>query len=200
MADIFNNPIASYKNFKMGTEIDIAGTFIYNGMKELERIIVFSNESEVFSFLYHIAVGIERLQKVLIVMLEEISPDQIKDFEESLYTHNHQQLHERIKEKSNIKLNSRSISFLYLLSDFYKNCRYDRFHLEGKYSAEKIALCKYIERYFESADYDKHFITSDIVNTEKVKELFGRIIGSIAKRYYSEICEQSYKQIFTHMN
>ncbi|MHB1394802.1 MAG: hypothetical protein ACYCYE_17430 [Clostridia bacterium] len=61
MSDIFNDPIVSYKNFKMGTGIDVSGTFIYNGMKELEQMESLYYESETLSFLYHIAVGIERL-------------------------------------------------------------------------------------------------------------------------------------------
>jgi len=194
LADIFNDPVASYKNFKMGTEIDIAGIFIYDGMKELEKIVGFAYEGEVFSFLYHIAVGIERLQKVLIVMLEDISVDEITSFEESLHTHNHQQLHERITQKKAIRLNKKEISFLHLLDEFYINCRYDRFQLKGRYGAEKIALCKFIESHIDPNDLERHFMTKDIMNTPKVKEFFGRIIGVIAKRYYSEICEQAYKQ------
>lgn len=43
------SPVEAYKNFKMGTEIDVAGIFIYDGMKELERIVSFAYESEAFS-------------------------------------------------------------------------------------------------------------------------------------------------------
>lgn len=121
MADIFNDPILSYKNFKMGTEIDVSGTFIYNGMKELEQMDTFNYESEVFSFLYHIAVGIERLQKVLIVILEEINANNTLAFEESLITHSHQELHDRIKRKCAITFHSRENGFLQVLSEFIKN-------------------------------------------------------------------------------
>ena len=58
-----------YRNFKMGTELDIAGTFIYDGINSLKSMGNFEVESEIFSFLYHISVGIERMQKIIIVLI-----------------------------------------------------------------------------------------------------------------------------------
>lgn len=187
------NSVEAHKNFKMGTEIDIAGIFIYDGMKELERIKSITYESEAFSFLYHIAVGIERLQKVLLVMLEEITEDNIKAFEKSLHTHSHQQLHDRIKNEFDIRLSPREYSFLHLLSDFYNHCRYDRYLLSGDYGADKDLLCKYIKACFNPDNIERQFLSNDIVITPQLKKFFGRIIGSIARRYYDAIREQAYK-------
>lgn len=199
MSDIYNDPILSYKNFKMGTEIDIAGVFIYNGMKELEQLDSFYNESEIFSFLYNISVGIERLQKVLIVLLEEINEDNIIEFEKSLITHSHQELQDRIKRKCSITLASRQNKFLQVLNNFYKGCRYDRFNILGKYGSEKTILSEYIHNNLNSDDYEIDIFSGDIRNNLKIKELIGRIIGSIARKYYNEICNQSRKQnIYTY--
>jgi len=188
------SPVEAHKNFKMGTEIDIAGIFIFDGMKELERIVGFAYESEVFSFLYHIAVGIERLQKVLLVVLEKITEENIREFEDSLHTHNHQQLYNRIKNKCDLKLSPREFSFLHILSSFYIHCRYDRYLLSGDYGAEKDLLCKFIEAHFNSDNIERHFFTNVIMNTPQLKEFFGRIIGAIARKYYSAIKEEAYKQ------
>lgn len=68
-----DNTIFNYKNFYMVTELDVSGTFIYEGIKQLNRTEVFSIESEIFYFLYNISVGIERLQNVLLVLLEKIN-------------------------------------------------------------------------------------------------------------------------------
>ncbi|WP_427340451.1 hypothetical protein [Caloranaerobacter sp. DY30410] len=83
------NKVTYFKNFTIETEIDIAGTFIYNGIREFNRLETFNNEQEIFHVLYPISVGIERLQKVLIVLLEDISLDELEDFEKSLITHSH---------------------------------------------------------------------------------------------------------------
>jgi len=188
------NKVELYKNFNMGTEIDIAGIFIYDGIKELERIVSFSYESEIFSFLYHISVGIERLQKVLLVMLEERTEDCFRDFEDSLRTHNHIQLHDRIKKECNITLSPREYSFLNVLSSFYMHYRYDRFMLNGSYDADKELLCNFIKAHFSSDNIKRNFFTDDVINTLYTKEFFGRIIGAITRKYYSEIKSQAHKQ------
>lgn len=67
-----DNTIFNNKNFNMVTELDVSGTFIYEGIKQFNRIEVFLIESEIFYFLYNISVGIERLQNILLVLLEKI--------------------------------------------------------------------------------------------------------------------------------
>ncbi len=115
------NLIQFYKNFNLGREIDIAGTFIYNGMKCFDKMEWFEEECEVFHVLYQLSVGIERLQKVLVVLLEEfpleINEENVATFEKSLITHSHQILHQRISNKLSIHFNSHQNSFLQLLTN-----------------------------------------------------------------------------------
>ena len=54
-----------YQNFNMVIELDIAGGFIYDGIKKIYEMSSFANDYETFSALYNIAVGIERLQKIV---------------------------------------------------------------------------------------------------------------------------------------
>lgn len=198
MEDIFRDPIESYKNFNMGTEIDIAGIFIYNGIKELDAMETFYYESEVFAFLYPISVGIERLQKVLIVLAENISEEKVEEFEKSLITHNHQELHGRIKKCVDIKFNSRQNSFLQVLSNFYKNCRYERFNIKGQYNSEKQILIKYVKDNLSNGSIEKDMFGNEI-NTIKTKELLGRVVGSIARNYYDNIyILASNKNLYTY--
>lgn len=155
MTDIFTDPVLHYKNFKMGTEIEIAGTFIYNGMKELEQIDLFDIESEMFMLLYNLAVGIERLQKVVIVLSENI--EDITIFEDSLKSHNHQNLHNRILRNGiAIRLSTRENAFLQLLSIFYDKHRYGRFHVSTELKAEKLELSSYIRQSFKG-NYEEDF-------------------------------------------
>ncbi|WP_339280267.1 hypothetical protein [Lysinibacillus sp. FSL P2-0066] len=185
MTDIFTDPVLHYKNFKMGTEIEIAGTFIYNGMKELEQIDLFDIESEMFMLLYNLAVGIERLQKVVIVLSENI--EDITIFEDSLKSHNHQNLHNRILRNGiAIRLSTRENAFLQLLSIFYDKHRYGRFHVSTELKAEKLELSSYIRQSFKG-NYEEDFFSGSIRNNEELKDFFGRVIGSISKKYYLEI-------------
>ncbi|WP_143317743.1 hypothetical protein [Clostridium sp. HBUAS56017] len=198
MKNIFNDHIKHYKNFNMGAEIDIAGTFIYNGIKELDSIESFHYGSEVFTFLYPISVGIERLQKSLIVLVENISEDEIEDFERSLITHSHQGLHDRIKKHIDIKFNSRQNGFLQILNNFYKNCRYERFNIKGQYDSEKVILIDYIKANLSDDKIERDIFGNEI-NTTKTKELLGRVIGSIARTYYENIYEfASRENLYTY--
>lgn len=177
-----------YKNFNMGTEIDIAGNFIYKGMSELEKIKCFYYESDTFSFLYPVSIGIERLQKVLIVLSENIMESDMEEFEKSLITHNHQQLQERISRTCGIKLNSRQNGFLQLISEFYKSCRYNRFNYGGDIGYENTILYKYIIQNCERKDINTHFINSEkLMNSDGIKKMFGKTIGSISTCYYNSI-------------
>ena len=47
-----------------GIALEISGEFIYDGIQALNTMDSSSNSAELFSFLYHISVGIERLQKI----------------------------------------------------------------------------------------------------------------------------------------
>lgn len=57
-----------YKNFNMVIELDIAGEFIYNGIHGFCRLKYISNEGPTFASLYNMAVGIERLEKIVYVL------------------------------------------------------------------------------------------------------------------------------------
>ena len=60
---IFKNPELFWKNFNLGTELQISGSFIYNALYHLDKMKNFRYEEDCFEFLYNISVGIERLQK-----------------------------------------------------------------------------------------------------------------------------------------
>ena len=179
--------IWNYKNFNMVNELDIAGEFIYDGIQTLNQMDVISDGAAIFSFLYHTAVGVERLQKILVVLLEDITLDNYKEFEEGIVTHSHCHLHERIAKKHEIKLNSRENEFLSLLTTFYNHSRYNRFNLDKPYCQEKEITEKYITKYLDEADISRSVCSNDIIVNPKVRELFGRVIGSISKKYYQAL-------------
>ena len=182
-----DDKIWNYKNFKMGNELDIAGEFIYDGMHTLNQMDVVSDGAAIFSFLYHTAVGVERLQKILVVLLEDITLDNYKEFEEGIVTHSHCYLHERISKKYKIELNSRENEFLSILTTFYNHSRYNRFNIDKPYCQEKEITEKYIVKYLDETNISRSIYSSDIIVNQTVKELFGRVIGSISSKYYQAL-------------
>ncbi|MDR3583834.1 MAG: hypothetical protein P4L59_00745 [Desulfosporosinus sp.] len=184
-----------YKNFNMGREIDIAGTFIYNGMKNFNIVDGFSEECDIFHILYPLAVGIERLQKVLLVLLEdfpeEITDETIKEFEKSLITHSHQNLHGKISLKYKLGFNTHQNAFLQLLTEFYETCRYDRFNISPNSHKERDLFIAFLSNRLNiEICVDKAFM--DTPNDTRIKKFFGRIVGTVTRAYYSAIRDQAY--------
>jgi len=63
-------PSDYWQNFELLKEIEIAGGFIYDGLRTLNEMEYFHYETEIFNVLYNLSVGLERLTKVSIVLLE----------------------------------------------------------------------------------------------------------------------------------
>lgn len=135
-----------WKNFNLGTELSIAGSFLYNGLKAFDCMDNFNNVDEVFEFLYNISVGVERLEKVLVILIEHNESINQEKLEKSLITHNHSALLQRIAQKYTLGLHPVHNSFIQLLTNFYMTWRYDRFNMGDayNYSKEREALVSFL--------------------------------------------------------
>lgn len=173
----------------MVTELDIAGEFIYDGIYVLNQMATIDQSALLFSFLYHISVGLERLQKIVIVLFEDINLENYKKFEKSLITHCHMDLSKRICKCTGINMNACENEFLQMLTVFYKSERYHRFNLESQFSAEQDSVANFIAKYLPPKKIQRHFLTDGIIISNDVKELFGRVIGKLSKKYYNLVCE-----------
>lgn len=189
MSNSLPDKIWNYKNFNMGTELDISGEFIYDGMQTLNQMKGIEQDALLFSFLYHVSVGLERLQKIILALFENVTMENCEDFEKSLITHSHSELSERISRSTKLQLNTRENEFLQLLAVFYKTARYHRFNIKSQYSEEQCMIANYIKRYLSQEKIQNHFITGKLLVTDGVKELFGKVIGSISKKYYELVRE-----------
>ncbi|XHX76412.1 MAG: hypothetical protein RBJ76_18460 [Stenomitos frigidus ULC029] len=157
-------------------------------------------EDEVFETLYNISVGIERLFKVAIILVEhEDNIDQNK-FEKSLITHSHQGLLERLKKGKSFNLSGVHNEFLSMLSTFYKTHRYGRYSTSelATDSKESDALQTYIKKYLGIT------ITDDppfnlAPNSQRIRKFIGKVVGKISTLLYEIICEESRRRnIYTY--
>lgn len=190
--------ISFWKTFNLCKELSLAGSFIYNGLKAFDEMETFQNEEEIFEFLYNISVGIERLEKIVIILKEKIQIEKLKKFEESIKTHNHAALMDRITENQKA-FAPIQLAFLKILTDFYKSWRYDRFSLNDfqNYDKEKQALISFIEKYFNIQI--KNDFPETTINTIQMKKSIGKCIGKIVNYLYNKIIEYSNKEgVFTY--
>lgn len=92
-------PADFWKNFRLGEEVHISGTFIYNGLRRFHELQHFESDDELFEFLYELCVGLERLLKIAIVLFEHSDAAHQTQLEESLITHNHVVLTARLQSQ-----------------------------------------------------------------------------------------------------
>lgn len=185
-----------WKNFKLGKELDISGRFIYNGLQCFHRMEHFHYEEDIFEFLYNISVGIERLLKVCIILIEHSDDLDQDEFEKSLITHNHQELLNRIKKKHKIRLSTVHNDFLQILGKFYKSYRYGRYNLDAM-DGEKFQLHDFIEKHLKLEINDQPFFNTK--NDVHIKKFIGKTIGKITEELFTIIESEAHRlSIFTY--
>jgi hypothetical protein len=81
---------------------------------------------EIFEVFYYLSVGLERLLKSAVVLLEHNDKGDQEALEHSLITHNHLELLRRIKQHTTVNTSMLHNEFLGLLATFYKTFRYDQ--------------------------------------------------------------------------
>jgi len=180
-----------WKNFRLGTELQVSGSFIYNALYFFDQMECFNNEEEIFEFLYNLSVGIERLEKIAIILLEHDTSANQKDFEKTLITHSHSDLIDRIKKKKNLNLSKCHNKLIQLLSNFYISMRYGRFNLSSVYKPNQEAL-KFIE--FIQSELNIEIKTDMILataNDDRIKRFIGKIVEKIVSQLYEIVKDEA---------
>lgn len=181
-----------WKNFHLGTELDISGSFIFNGLKCFHEMDTLYYSDEIFEFLYNISVGLERLFKITITLTEDTININQEEFEKSLITHNHLELFNRIKNKNKLNIGKIHISFLQVLSSFYKSYRYERYNFISNKDRkdEKNLLHNFIEKNYNLKINDNFPFDITFIDI-KLKKFIGKIIGKFTNLLYQIIKDKA---------
>ena len=190
---MLNEPNYFWKNFRLGTELQISGSFIYNAIYTLENMQTFYYQEECFEFLYNISIGLERLQKIAIILIEHEENLSQDDFEKSLITHNHFVLLDRIKKTRNLNLGKQHNKFFTLLDNFYNSVRYDRYSLSSVYRPpqDQRGLINFISE--ELKIEIKTGLPFSTGATPNIKKFVGKIIGKITTQLFELIRTEAYR-------
>ncbi|MBB4725714.1 hypothetical protein [Xanthomonas euvesicatoria] len=181
-------PNEFWKNFRLGEELAISGNFIYDGLRRFHEMQRLDYDDELFDFLYHVSVGLERLTKIAIVLCEHTDATDQDALEKSLITHNLNGLISRLKKSSAINLGTSHNELISILTIFYNSLRYDRFTLASSFSGgkERKAIVGWLEKYLKiTLDHgDKMF---GIDNPERCREFVRKTILKISQQIYEVI-------------
>lgn len=190
--------ITFWKTYNLCKELSLAGSFIYNGVKVFNDMESLEYEEEIFEFLYNISVGIERLEKIVLILKEKIDISTVNDFEKTLITHNHMLLIKRIVGSEKV-FSTVHNSLLQILTEFYNSWRYDRYSLSDfrNYDKEKKALINYINKSLNITLIENDLILTQ--NSTRIKRFIGKTIGKIVTYLYEKVLEYSNKEnVFTY--
>jgi hypothetical protein len=175
-----------WKNFDLGQEVSVSGVFIYNGLRRFHEMQTLDHTDEVFEFFYNLSVGLERLLKVVVVLLEHDGSQSQEEFERSLITHNHLELLNRVKQHTaDLGLGWGHNEFLDLLGTFYKTLRYHRFMLTTDWNPdkEKVALRSFLEKHLQATLESPSSILATL-NNDRFRKYIGNIVSKISGELY----------------
>jgi len=182
------DPVRFWKNFTLGEELHIAGRFIYNGLRAFHEIDTFQFDDEVFEVFYNLSVGLERLLKVAVILVEHDDSLDREVFERSLITHTHHDLLNRLIPRHAVHIAGAHNDFLQMLSTFHKSQRYGRYGTGATLvdSNEKKRLHKFFEKHL------KLTLATDVPfdpprNTPRLRRFLGKIVGKIVTQLYDII-------------
>lgn len=178
-----------WQNFELGKEVEIGASFIYDGLRNFHEMKTLELETEVFQVLYNLSVGLERLLKVAVVLLEYNEGMDSEEFEKSLITHNHFSLIDRVRAHVEFQLSGVQNELVALLSSFYKTFRYDRYRVATvrDLSKEKKGFRAWIEKHLSiPASTPDRFLSSED-NSWRVKKFVGRHVSKIVLPLYEVI-------------
>lgn len=174
-------------NFALVKEVEIAGVQIWKAIEDINRVYIPKNGIGIivdylFTSLYQVAQGIERLFKILIeLMAYDDNSYNKKKVDELLLGHNHVGMYEFINAKQQLAFGKNERKFLELISRFYNEGRYSRF----KYSENDIMELKLLQEFGNDIKEDEF--------DNKIKHRYGKTVGSISHKLYDSISKMSLK-------
>lgn len=183
----FSN-IEYFKNFNMGRELEIAGEFIYESAIKMKALSFVGNHFNVNTILYNGAVGIERLQKILLCM-NMVAESELEKPLKCLKEHNHSDLQNKIKDFYGITFNKNQLALLELFRRYYDDFRYAEYQI----NYDETELCNILINFTNkgtgtSISIDAPFLEEDY---KKMKSYFINLLGQISYKYYNEVCKKA---------
>lgn len=194
------NKLQWWKNFDLNAEAHISGTFLYDGLRTLAHCRTLTYDDEIFSILYQLSVGFERLMKVVVVLAEHGEQTDQVAFEKKLATHNTEALLQRIEKSCPLKISKAERALLACLTHFYRAFRYDHFRLETIHDRDRLR-----ESFKEFVEQDSKVRVAgpdELAPSESMKSVQRQVetvVRMLASKLYNTVDDLARKNgIFTY--
>ena len=185
--------IWDFKSLNMGRELEIAGEFIYDSAKKAMSMTGLNNQYEISVVLYNGAVGIERLQKIYLCLVQQ-DPTDRDSMPKCLMQHNHLELEKEIDKHSAESISSNGRGLLGIFAEYYNNFRYANY-IPGKHSCELRKLfISFLKKQNGKFDFDE---PCALVQFEVFKRFYINELGKLAGHYF-ELIENVARKIGTY--
>ncbi|MBP3235195.1 MAG: hypothetical protein J6I66_00740 [Lachnospiraceae bacterium] len=179
--------IWDFKSLNMGRELEIAGEFIYDSVKEAMSIKGLNNTYEINIILYTGAVGIERLQKIYLCLVAP-DPTDVSSMPKCLGKHNHIDLQHEVNKFSKDNLTKNAMSLLGVFADYYNNFRYANYYPGQPEKNLRKLFIGFLKRLNGKFNFDEPCAA---VQFEEFKRFYINELGKLAVHYYSLIHEKA---------
>jgi hypothetical protein len=181
-----------WKNFNLGEELEISGNFIYNGLRRFYEMQVLDYHDEIFEVLYNLSVGLERLLKITVILVEHKDDSDQEALEKSLITHTHLELMRRVKEYCDLDLGKQHNEFLALLGNFYNSYRYDRFILSSIFNRnqERTSLLSFLSKHL-NIDLEKPSGLFATQNNIRYRKFIRKIVIKISSTLFEIVRDKA---------
>jgi len=189
-----------WKNFNLGTELDIAGRFLYDGLYAFHLMENFTREEDAFEVLYSVAVGIERLIKIALILSDHDKSTDQEAFESELITHSHQDLLHRLTVSHPINIGKVHHDFIAMLATFYKSRRYGRYSLASVTAPakERDELTAFLEKHL-GIEIDVSTMFGVTQNDLRIKKFLGKVVSKLVLPIYEIIYKEAGRlNLYTH--
>ena len=185
--------IWDFKSINMGREVEIAGEFIYDSAKKTMSITGTNNQYELSIILYTGAVGIERLQKIYLCLMQQ-DPRDRESMPKSLMQHNHLELEKEISKYTMTQLPGNGRGLLGVFAEYYNNFRYANY-VPGKHSSGLRKLfISFLKKQNGKFNFDEPY---SLAQFEQFKRYYINELGKLAT-YYFDLIESKSREIGTY--
>lgn len=175
--------IWDFKSINMGRELEISGEFIYESAKKTMSITGLNNQYEINIILYTGAVGIERLQKIYLCLVQQ-NPNDKDSVPKCLMGHNHLELEKEIEKYTMDKIPKNGKGLLGIFAEYYNNYRYANYIPKINGGDLRLLFISFLKKQNGKFNFDEPCSLSQF---EVFKRFYINELGKIAGYFYGLI-------------